>query len=294
MNGIESAHAQVNGLRIHYLQAGQGNTLVLLHGWPEFCQIWRRNLASLARSFRVIAPDLRGFGQTRLLAGTPPAKVTPEVLADDLRGLVGHLAAERGGIVSHDVGANVAQVFARENSEMVAGLFFFDCPYPGIGRRWAEADLLPETWYQYFNQLPWAAELIGHDRQTCRIFLRHFLRHWAGSPEAFSENDLAEWVDNFQQPGVLQGGFDWYAGMDAARRELIRHGPPVLPKIKAPARFLWGAKDPIIRIEWADRLEDYFADVRFSPVPDAGHFVPWERPDLANREMIGFFSSVVF
>jgi len=294
MNKIESAYAQVNGLRIHYLQAGQGNTLVLLHGWPEFCQIWRRNIPHLAESFKVIAPDLRGFGQTRLLKGIPPAKVTPEVLADDLRGLVDQLAVDRVGIVSHDVGANVAQVFARRHPEMVAGLFFFDCPYPGVGRRWAEADHLPETWYQYFNQLPWAAELIGHDRQTCRIFLRHFLRHWAGDPQAFSEKDLAEWVDNFQQPGGLQGGFDWYAGVDEARRELIRHGPPVLPKIKAPARFLWGAQDPIIRIEWADRLGDYFADVSFSPVPDAGHFVPWERPDLANQEMIGFFSSLVF
>ena len=291
---IKASFMEVQGLNIHFIEAGKGPTLVLLHGWPEFCQVWRRVLPKLAESFRVIAPDLRGFGKTRLLPGTTAAKVTPELLANDLVALLQELNEPRVGVVSHDVGANVAQVLARARPEMVAGLFFFNCPYPGIGQRWAQAGHLRETWYQYFHQLPWTAQWVGRDRVNCKTYISHFLRHWSGDPLAFSEDDLEEWTDNFMQTGVLQGGFDWYAGVDEMRSDLILHGPPSLPKIKAPARFLWGAKDPIIKIEWADRLEDYFSEVRFSPVPDAGHFVQWEKPTLAGAEIVGFFFAIGF
>ena len=88
-------------------------------------------------------------------------------------------ASSGSALVSHDVGAYVAQAFARAHPNRLIGLFFFDCPYAGIGRRWAEPDHLKEIWYQTFNQQPWAAELVGSSRQACEVYFRHFLRHWA-------------------------------------------------------------------------------------------------------------------
>ena len=157
--------------------------------------------------------------------------------------------------------------------------------------RWLEPDSVKEIWHQVYNQQPWATSLVGRDRTTCRTYVRHFLDHWAGRPSIFEE-DLDAWVDNFMKPGNLQGGFNWYVGIDEARTELWRHGAPKLPKIGVPARFFWGEEDPLVKIEWADRLGEYFSDYSFSAAEGAGHFVHYERPEAANREIVGFFSSL--
>ncbi len=278
---------EANGVEIHYVRHGDGPPLVLLHGWPEFWFTWRKNILPLAESFDVVAPDLRGFGDT----GKPDLPDPPGNLlgnfVEDLRGLADALGFERFGVVSHDVGAYVAQAFARRYPERLVGLFFFNCPYPGIGKRWAAPDHINEIWYQTFNQQPWAASLVGESRKTCKTYIRHFLDHWAHEPGLFDE-DLDAWVDNFMKPGNLQGGFNWYISTNRSRIELIRNGPPELPKIETPTRVLWGASDKVLKVEWADRLGDYFADCDFSPAPEAGHFVHYERPELANQEISDF------
>ena len=90
------------------------------------------------------------------------------------------------------------------------------------------------------------------------------------------------------KPGTLQGGFNWYIGFNATHLALLRDGPPTGPvrKIKGPTRMLWGEGDPMMKVEWADRLADYFEDLNFDTVAEAGHFIHYERPDLANREII--------
>lgn len=281
---IETADLSVN-----YLRAGAGPPLVLLHGWPEFCRVWKKNIPALAERFDVIAPDLRGFGDTRRRDGRPVENTTPDVLAADLAALLDALRIERVAIVSHDVGAFAAQTFARTWPHRCAALFFFDCPYPGIGSRWGEAGHLRETWYQYFHQWPLAEQLAGLSREACRLYIGHFLRHWAADPHAF-DDDLEAWVDNFLKPGNLAGGFAWYRGTLAMRQKLIREGAPKLAPIMCPTRVLWGASDPILRVEWMDRLPKYFADLSATAVPDAGHFVHYETPAPADREMIDFLS----
>jgi pimeloyl-ACP methyl ester carboxylesterase len=275
-------------LSINYLRAGAGPPLVLLHGWPEFCRVWRKNIPALAEQFDVIAPDLRGFGNTVRRDGARVDATTPDILAADLEALLDALGIKRIALVGHDVGAFAAQAFARRAPDRTAALFFFNCPYPGIGRRWGEAGHLPETWYQYFHQWPLAEDLVGHDRAACRIYIAHFLKHWAADPHAF-EQDLEAWVDNFMKPGNLSGGFAWYRGSLPMRQKLIREGAPKLAPIAAPTRVLWGERDPVLKVEWRDRLGDYFADLQVSTAPGAGHFVHYEAPELANREIIAFF-----
>jgi pimeloyl-ACP methyl ester carboxylesterase len=125
--------AEVNGLKTHYVREGRGEPLILLHGWPEFWWGWHRNIPTLAKRFDVIAPDLRGFGDTRDTGGQPAG---PDVHARDILGLADALGLDRFGLVAHDVGAYVAQQIARSAPERLTGLFFFNGPYPGIGRRW--------------------------------------------------------------------------------------------------------------------------------------------------------------
>jgi pimeloyl-ACP methyl ester carboxylesterase len=289
MNGHEwnHRHVEANGITLHYVRHGSGVPLMLLHGWPEFWYVWHKNVPVLAESFDVVAPDLRGFGDSDKPGG-PPEELLGN-LVEDLRALADAMDFDRFGVVSHDVGAYVAQGFARKYPERLSGLFFFNCPYPGIGRRWVDPDSVNEIWYQTFNQQPWAASLVGENRKTCRTYFQHFLDHWAHEPGLFDE-DLDHWVDNFMKPGNLQGGFDWYIGTNRSRLDLVRSGPPELPKIDTPTRVRWGESDPILKVEWADRLGDYFTDLDFSPLREAGHFVHYEQPDLANREILEFFS----
>jgi pimeloyl-ACP methyl ester carboxylesterase len=282
--------ARSNDIDIHYVRQGSGFPLLLLHGWPEFWRAWRKIIGPLSESFDVVAPDLRGFGQS----SKPPVPALEgyrvEDHAADLLGLADVLGFDRFGLVSHDVGAYVAQTFVRLHPERVVGLFFFDCPYPGIGSRWGEPDQLREVWYQWFHQLPVAADVVGSSREATERYIRHFLSHWAHAPDAFDEDDIAAWVDTFSAPGNVQGGFNWYIASGPGRLDLIRHGAPKLPRIEVPTCLRWGASDPILKVEWADRLGEYFADCDFAPVEDAGHFVAYERPDVAVAEITEFFS----
>lgn len=133
-----SHRIEAGGLDIHYLRAGRGRPLVLLHGWPEFSGVWEPMMARLASEFDVIAPDLRGFGDTQKPDAGPSEAVSADLLAADLLALLDGLGLEGPvGLVSHDVGASVAQSLGRSHPERISGLFFFNCPYPGIGTRWA-------------------------------------------------------------------------------------------------------------------------------------------------------------
>jgi pimeloyl-ACP methyl ester carboxylesterase len=290
-HGFESHRLAVNGITVHLARTGRGRPLVLLHGWPEFWLTWAPCMRRLAERFQLHAPDLRGFGASAKLTRGPSLDAGPEVHAGDVLALIDRLALGRVGIVAHDVGAYVAQTLAREHPERIAGLFFFNCPYPGIGRRWADAGHLIEIWYQSFHQMPWAAELVGSSRATCRTYIGHFLRHWAHDPHAF-DDALEAWVDNFMKPGNLQGGFDWYLSVAAARAAVIREAAPPLPRIELPTRILWGRHDPVLRAEWIDRLPEYFRDPEITIAEDAGHFVHHETPDRASAAIAQFFDGV--
>jgi len=113
---------------------------------------------------------------------------------------------------------------------------------------------------------------VGHNRETCRIYFENMLRHWSHAPGAL-DGQIEFWVDNFMQPGNIRGGFAWYAASHPARMALVEHGAPELPKIRVPTRVFWGRHDPILRVEWADRLGDYFHEPIVEVAEDAGHFV---------------------
>lgn len=292
MQAYESKFAKANGINIHYWRAGRGAPLVLLHGWPEFNRTWRRVMPLLTAQFDVIAPDLRGFGDTGKPYPGPSDAMTADVLADDLAGLLDALAVDGPvGIVSHDVGAYLAQDFARRWPQRAAGLFFFNCPYAGIGKRWGEPGHLKEIWYQSFHQQPWAAAMVGSSRAACSIYFRHFLTHWSGVKTAFDE-DFEIWIDNFMKPGNLQGGFNWYVSVNRARLATIAGTAPQPAPIITPTRVLWGGKDPVLKAEWMDRLPEFFTRLEASVAPDAGHFVQMEQPQLAAQTITDFFARI--
>ncbi len=290
---FEHNYVQVDGVEMHYVREGEGFPLFLIHGWPEYWRTWRKNIPVLADAFDVIVPDLVGFGKSENPNVSNEEGYGVEAHAADITAFADALDITEFGFVSHDLGAYVGQRLARERPSQVRGLFFFDCPYPGIGERWRDPDHIGEIWYQSFNQQPWAADLVGTNRETCRIYIEHFLDHWAHEPGVFSETDREAWVETFSESGNLEGGFNWYVAAEEDRKRLMREGAPAMEPIDVPTRILWGESDPILNPEWTDRLGEYFDDYQLDIAPDAGHFVHYERPELANESIESFFGNIV-
>jgi pimeloyl-ACP methyl ester carboxylesterase len=103
---------------------------------------------------------------------------------------------------------------------------------------------------------------------------------------------LERWVDNFVRPGNLQGGFNWYISQNAGRLAVMAGTAPKPPMITQPARVLWGRHDPVLKSAWIDVVGDYFENVEAGIAEDAGHFVHYEQPDLAAREIARFFERI--
>lgn len=278
------------GICTHYLEAGEpaAPPLLLLHGWPEWSHVWRPLMRRLGDAFHLYAPDFRGFGESEKTSLDPGKDATPDQLAQDVLDFTDALGLQRLGIVSHDVGSFVAQTLARKARERVGALFFFNCAYPGIGKRWVAPGHLPEVWYQFFHQQPWAAQLVGSSREACRLYFHEFLRHWSHRKDAF-DAELETWVDNFIRPGNLQGGFNWYLSNHASRMAVIEGSAPLPQAITLPTRVLWGRHDPVLKAEWTDRLPEFFTDLELGFAEDAGHFVHYEVPDEAARAVRAFF-----
>ena len=284
LEALERPEAGAGGSR-------DGRTLLFLHGWPEFWWTWSPVMERLsARGYDCVAPDLRGFGDSDKHPEGRSAEVGPGVHAADALAVLDALKLGRVGVVSHDVGAYAAQNLARLAPERLAGLFFFNCPHPGIGPRGGAPAMLKEIWYQSFNQLPLAADLVGASRDTIRTYIGTMLRHWAGgNPGAFDDETVERFTDNFAKPGNLQGGFNWYISQGADRVRMLEGKAPTLPPIAVPACVRWGDRDPILPAAWGDTLGDTFADLDFAPFAGLGHFPHREDPARAADAIDAFY-----
>jgi pimeloyl-ACP methyl ester carboxylesterase len=279
--------SSANGAAFHLVQTGKGPPLLLLHGWPEFWLTWEPVMARLAGRHRVIAPDLRGFGDSDKPSG-------PFGAADhsaDMLALLDALGIGRVGIVGHDVGGAAMQPLARRAPERIAGLFFFDFVYPGIGARMGAPDRLNEIWYQSFNQMDMAPALVGASRQSCQTYISHFLRHWAHRKNAF-DDVLSVFTENFLKLGNLAGGFAHYRATHAGRIAVMKGEAPALPPITVPACVRWAEHDPLFPYAWTDRLGETFTDLDLALLPGVGHFPHREDPDRAAAEISAFFGRI--
>ncbi|GAC1347943.1 MAG: alpha/beta hydrolase [Acetobacteraceae bacterium] len=275
------------GGEFHVAELGDGPPVLLLHGWPEFWLTWEPVMTRLAGRHRLIAPDLRGFGDSSKPAGPYGAAEH----AADMLALLDALGVDRVGVVGHDVGGAIMQELARIAPARFTGLFFFDFSYPGIGARMGTPDRLSEIWYQSFHQMPMAPAMLASSREACRLYIGYIIRHWCYRKDAF-DDVLETFVDNFLKPGNLAGGFAYYRAAHAGRVAMMRGEAPALPPITVPTCVRWAEHDSIFPYAWTDRLGETFADLDLACLPDVGHFPHREDPDRAAAEIAAFFGRV--
>ena len=284
---MEHLDVHANVSRLHVARIGQGRPLWGLHVGPEFWLTWEPVMQRLADRFQLVAPDLRGFGDS----DKPDGPYGPDRHAEDMLALLDALKLDRVGVVGHDVGGAVMQPMARQAPGRFTGLFFFDFVYPGIGARMGAPDRLNEIWYQSFNQMPMAPDIVGATRDTCRAYIGHFLRHWAYRKDAF-DDVLDAFTDNFMKPGNLAGGFAHYRASHAGRMAMLKGEASVLPPIAVPTCVRWAEHDPIFPYAWTDRLGETFGNLDLAPLPGVGHFAHREAPARAAAEIAAFFDRI--
>jgi pimeloyl-ACP methyl ester carboxylesterase len=258
------------------VRRGHGEPVVLLHGWPGFWYDWRRVVFPLSEGADVIAPDFRGFGGSDKPEGDARVLYAPDRLAADVLALLDHLGITRFVVVGHDTGAVIAQVLARGVPERVRALALFNTPHAAIGDKPQEPTAQREAWYHHFHALPWSHKLVGYDRDTIELYLRHFYDHWVGNKESVRPREFQAIVDTFARPNALRASFGWYRATYKDETEPSAHDPE--DPIPIPTVVRWGELDPVKPPSWAEGIEQTFPNLDFRYVPGTGHFVPFEAP----------------
>ena len=170
----QSKFADVNGVKLHYLVAGKGDPVVLLHGFAETSHMWLPLIAKLADKHTVIAPDLRGFGQS----GSPEDGYTKKAMAQDIHALVKSLKYDRIRLVGHDIGLMVAYAYAAQYPAEVDRVVLMEAFLPGVGD-WNHVFLLRDLWhFHFFGKTPLAL-VTGRER----IYLEHFWNDFAADAD---------------------------------------------------------------------------------------------------------------
>jgi len=217
MTDVTAEHhtAQVNGTRLHYVTAGEGPPVMLLHGWPQTWYEWRHVIGLLASDHRVVAPDLRGFGYS----AKPSAGYDAVTMAADLAALSDHLGLRDVTVIGHDWGAVFGYVYAAMTPGQVRALGVVEMALPGVGVM--EQAIAPAPhgnflWHMGFQSVPDLPELLIAGKE--KPYLRWFFEHFAYDPGAITAADLDEYVDAITQVGALRAGLavyqDFFASAD--------------------------------------------------------------------------------
>lgn len=270
----------VDGFSLAYDRSGNGEPVILLHGWPGDRTDYRvlGPALALASSCDVIVPDLRGFGESDKHPADPAGQYSPSAQARSVAGLIRELGIGRPLLAGYDIGSRIAQTMAAEYPDLVRALVVAP-PLPGIGKRVLEPQAQREFWYQSFHQLALADELIDGKPAQVRAYLSHFWAHWSGPGFVLDRSYLDHLASVYGDPGAFTASIAWYrAGSGAVVRSLAEQAPAPGDRIPVPVTVLWPEFDPLFPRAWSDRLDEFFSDVTVRPVDGAGHFTPLECP----------------
>jgi len=279
---IEHRTEILSQLTLHVACSGDGDPVVLLHGWPQTWHEWRKVIPLLAPHHRLFMTDLPGLGDS-----TPsPDGYAKQRLAAHLLELADRLGIERFHLVGHDWGGPTAYALAAGHPEAVRRLVILDVVIPGSGGDFSEGG---RRWHHQFHMTPDLPEALVQGRED--VYLAWFYRTFAYRPDAIGPDDLAEYLRTYRQPGAMRAGFAFYRAIaqDAADNQAAI----ARLKLPMPVLAMGGAVSyPHGRgrgSEPEQSLRRVAVDVRGEVVPDCGHFIPEEAPDFLNARLLAFF-----
>lgn len=277
--------AETNGIRLHYLEAGEGYPVLLLHGFPELAYSWRHQIASLAAAgYRAIAPDLRGYGDSD--KPHPIAAYAIQEIEADIVGLLDALGIERCAVAGHDWGAIITWHLALSRPDRFERIIGLNVPFQPRGDV-KPTDRFRATTDGRFNYiLAFQPEGVaeGQMEQDLRGSLGGMMRRIAANSEAIGDDDLDVYVEAFHKGG-LRGPINYYRNIDANWESTPHFAGR---KVEQPTLMIITDKDPILLPEMARGMERNVPNLRTVLIEDCGHWTQQERPDEVSRAMIAF------
>lgn len=276
-----------NGVELHVVSAGEGFPVVLLHGFPQTWYEWRHLIQALAPRFRVIAPDLRGIGDS-----APSSEGQDKrTLAADIKGLLDALEIDRAVIAGHDWGGAVAQRFALDYTEATERLIGIDIPYFPLlppNTPW-NVEQLVHSWYLFMHQDPKLPEQFAE--QAGEAYLRWFYEHGAGDAGSpFTDADVAEYARWFTAPGRATAGFNLYRTMFTV--DAPHWAADAERKLELPTLWIHGAADPFVPAGLTGLLPRAFSNLRVEQFEGCGHWVPEEEPERTAELFLDFLKEL--
>jgi pimeloyl-ACP methyl ester carboxylesterase len=283
-DGLEHHHTEVNGVRLHYVKAGSGPLVMLLHGFPQHWYQFRHQLAAMADEYTVVAPDLRGYNLS-----AKPSDVHAYLtccFVEDVRQLAVDLGHTDMLLAGHDVGGAIAWSFALHHPELLRGLLILDAPHPAVFDRalHTDAEQQEASSYLLFARRPDASRLFAADDFAV-------LRDALNEP-FLPRPDLEAYVRSWQEPGALAAALRWFRaeglGPPAedgtpARGNTVTHVTPL--RVDVPTVVIYPTGDRWIRPASHVGLEQYVPDLTFVEVEGGSHWVTDQHPEFVTEHL---------
>jgi pimeloyl-ACP methyl ester carboxylesterase len=276
---IRSHTASVNGVTLHYLQAGQGDKdpIVLLHGYAETSRMWRPLMSELDDRHVVIAPDLRGAGES----SKPEGGYDKKTMAQDIHALVESLGYRKVKIVGHDIGLMVAYAYAAQYPDEVQSIVLMDAFLPGVGD-WTKVWLLRDLWhFHFYGEVPLKL-VAGRER----IYFEHFWNDFAADrTHSISEADRKFYAAQYAQPGGMRAGFEYFRNFEQDAKDFAAFSQTPL---SMPMLVLAGEKASGQFLIDQGKLVD--SNVNGVIIAGSGHWLMEEAPEQTIPALVAFLN----
>jgi pimeloyl-ACP methyl ester carboxylesterase len=293
----------INGIQLHYAEAGAGDELViLLHGFPEFWYSWRHQLAALGQSYHVVAPDMRGYNLSDKPARVEDYRI--DVLVEDVVDLIKSFSVSKAAVVGHDWGAAVAWAVAQKYPERVSKLAVLQVPPAAVWRANMSLRQLLRSWYMFFFQIPRVPEWVICAKDFAA--LDRTFKQTVARPGTFSDADIELYKEALSWPGALTGAVNYYRAnfrrlMSRRKSERSRPGRGTKSdglrtdagrRTRVPTLFIFGEQDLAILPATVRGIKKHIAaPYREVRIADSGHWVQNEAAEEVNAALLEFLGT---
>jgi pimeloyl-ACP methyl ester carboxylesterase len=262
---IASQTIEVDGLKLHYLAAGHGPAVILLHGYTQTSRMWRPIMPTLAEKFTVIAPDLPGIGDSEI----PRNGLDMKSAAIRIHGLAKALGILRARVVGHDIGLMVAYAYAAQFPAETEKLVVMDAFLPGVAG-WEEVYNNPGIWHFRFNGPTPEALVRGRER----IYFEHFWNNFAADKNhSLPEGDRLAYAAAYARPGRMHAGWQYFVSFQQAAKDFAE-----LSKTKLAMPVLAIAGQQASGTVLGEQMKIVATDATMVVLKDCGHWVMEEKP----------------
>ena len=268
-------YATVNGVKLHYVIGGKGEPLLLVHGFGQNWYMWNRLLPELSKHFTVIAPDLRGVGES----GRPAGGYDKKTMATDMHELMKSLGYKSLNLAGHDIGLMVAYAYAAQYPAEIKKVALMDALLPGVEPVWSQVK--SQAWWFGFFGMPHSGEIVSG---KANLFLTNFWPIVGYVKDPFTLAERNEFIRAYSLPGATTGAFNWFAAFpqDAKDNEIL-----MKTKLKMP--LLAMGSEHFAAPFLASHSKLVADDVSESMIKGSGHWIVQEQTAQVQRDLLAFF-----